>query len=670
METNKEEMLMVSIKKIKYDTVGVNQIGENILPKLRETPFDKDLIDGGLLDSELKGFAYMTADRTLPYRVQDHYTREKTEIQLEAIEYENEILKAIILPEYGGRLWSLYHKVEEREILFCNPVFQPGNLAVRNAWVSGGIEWNLGQFGHSSLTMDHMYAAICKDNAGRDFLRLYEYERMKGLFLQIDMHLLPNDDSFYVYVNIINPHEEERSLYWWTNTAVELNRKCRVVSGTDQVIATTPVNGVNTFAHDTLPHLKSLKEADASYPEVFMFSNEYFFQNEKKLEDTWEVAAYNDGTAFYERSTENLPYKKMFCWSNEQGGNHWQHFLATDDAPLYVELQAGLIPTQVHGGTIAGKSSVAFTQAFGDMRIDVAKSHKTEYKDCVEYFREAVEDQIPTEQLLMNHELFERSKESELVELLHCGSGYALLEERRVEGFIPSYLEFKYKENDEAKKWIDLVKYFQVPELEEGYASSYMTDAVWLPYLEKAAQKSGDALFYYGVSLYENGDIEKAIIILKQYVLSEKNLIGYRTLGYLYARIHDVKQAMEWYDKAFELRQEIHPDYYEEYLRYLDEQGYYEKAWSLYQSATETVREDANVKLRVIGPAIECGEFAFAEALFAIEQVNIREGEVVLNKHWVRMKELEFQAEGMDADAAKKKSEELTIPYIVDFRLN
>ncbi len=451
---------------------------------------------------------------------------------------------------------------------------------------------------------------------------------------------------------------------------MELNRKCRVISGTNQVIATTPVEGVNTFAHDELPHLKSLPEADASYPEVFMLSNEYFFQNQKKLCDAWEVAAYNDGTAFYERSTENLPYKKMFCWSNEQGGNHWQHFLATDDAPLYVELQAGLIPTQVHGDTIGGKESVAFTQAFGSMRTEVEQSHETVYADCVEYFREAVENQIPTEQLLMNHALFEKSKDCEVVELLHYGSGYALLEEERVSGFIPASMKFVYENEEGAKKWSRLASHFEVPELEDGYAISYMTDAVWLPYLKKAAEKGGTALFYYGVALYENGNTLEAIDILKQFTEKSKALIGYRTLGNLYARICEEECAIEWYDKVFAFEGAIHPDYYEEYLRYLDEKGYYEKAWNLYQSATEDVKNNDNVKLRIIGPAIECGAFEFAEALFAIEQTNIREGEVVLNEHWVRMKELQLQHDGVSADKAREQASKLTVPYIVDFRLN
>ena len=42
-----------------------------------------------------------------------------------------------------------------RELLFNNPIYQPANLALRNAWLAGGIEWNVGQFGHSFLTCSH-----------------------------------------------------------------------------------------------------------------------------------------------------------------------------------------------------------------------------------------------------------------------------------------------------------------------------------------------------------------------------------------------------------------------------------------------------------------------------------------------------------------------------------
>ncbi len=662
---------MITIKKIKYEILGVDEIEQNRLPKLREVPFDKDLIDGGLLKTEQEGFRYMTGDRHLPYRIQDSYHRNKKNIVLDGIEIENEILKAVILPAYGGRIWSLYNKVEEKEILFCNPVFQPGNLAVRNAWVSGGIEWNLGQFGHSSLTMDHLYAAICKDDTGREFVRLYEYERIKGLFLNVDLHLLPNDDSLYAHVTITNSHDDPRSLYWWTNIAVELNRNCRVISGTDQVIATTPVNGENTFGHDQLPNLKSKPSEDASFPAVFDYSNEYFFQNNKDIYDTWEMALYNDGTAFYERSTKELPYRKMFCWSNEQGGNHWQHFLATDDAPLYVELQGGLVSTQVHGDMIAPHSSISFTQAFGGMRIDVEKAHKTSYLDCVNYCREVVEEQLPSEQLTLNHNLFESLSSAPIAEIIHSGSGYALLEEMRKPGFIPSGMTFTSTNGDESDVWSSLLTEYKVPELVDGYGISYLTDSVWIPYLEKAVEAHGGvANFYYGIALFENGFTKEAIQALTTYAEQSNELIGYRTLGYLYARLGDSHLAQMWYDKAFTTPNRLHPDYYEEYLRYLVNESCFKKAWDLYCSASSVVQGNDNVKLRVLGAAVECKAFDFAESMFAIEQINIREGEVVLNKHWLRMKELQFIDSGMSHEEAKEKTATLTIPYMVDFRLN
>src|SRR5215216_5670908 len=85
----------------------------------------------------------------LPYAVQDGYNRERKPRDFRVAVLENDILSATFLLELGGRLWSLYHKQSGRELLSVNPVFQPANLALRNAWFSGGVEWNIGTIGHS-----------------------------------------------------------------------------------------------------------------------------------------------------------------------------------------------------------------------------------------------------------------------------------------------------------------------------------------------------------------------------------------------------------------------------------------------------------------------------------------------------------------------------------------
>jgi len=106
-----------------------------------------------------------------------------------------------------------------------------------------------------------------------------------------------------------------------------------------------------------------------------MDSNEYFFQNPKRLDSIWETACYGDGNIFYERSTENLRYRKMFCWGTHKGGRRWKEFLSTKDTGNYLEIQAGLAPTQVHGFTLQASETISFTQVFGAAHVSRSNPH-------------------------------------------------------------------------------------------------------------------------------------------------------------------------------------------------------------------------------------------------------------------------------------------------------
>lgn len=72
-----------------------------------------------------------------PYRQYNGYTRELSEQEIKTAVLENDFLKAVFLPEYGGRLWELWDKECGRNLLYTNDVLQFSNLAVRNAWFSG-----------------------------------------------------------------------------------------------------------------------------------------------------------------------------------------------------------------------------------------------------------------------------------------------------------------------------------------------------------------------------------------------------------------------------------------------------------------------------------------------------------------------------------------------------
>ncbi len=60
----------------------------------------------------------------------------------EAVILENDYISVMVLPQLGGRLYSLKDKATGRELLYQNPVIKPTDWGYREWWLAaGGIEW-------------------------------------------------------------------------------------------------------------------------------------------------------------------------------------------------------------------------------------------------------------------------------------------------------------------------------------------------------------------------------------------------------------------------------------------------------------------------------------------------------------------------------------------------
>src|SRR6185369_14624463 len=77
-----------------------------------------------------------------PYPVLDSLGAEKTNKTWRAVYLENEYLKVTVLPDLGGHVYQIFDKTLNRDIIYSNPVMKYAMVALRGAWVSGGIEWN------------------------------------------------------------------------------------------------------------------------------------------------------------------------------------------------------------------------------------------------------------------------------------------------------------------------------------------------------------------------------------------------------------------------------------------------------------------------------------------------------------------------------------------------
>lgn len=149
------------------------------LPPLRRRPRPVVGVSWGDLPSDTADrFSYGHVTCMLPYSMQEAYSRNHRPQLQHAAVLENRMLRAVFLFDYGGRLWSLFHKPTQTESQAQSSAITFCNLGLRNAWFRGGVEWNVGTIGHSPLTCSRMFAARLQDGQGNPVLPLYEWERL------------------------------------------------------------------------------------------------------------------------------------------------------------------------------------------------------------------------------------------------------------------------------------------------------------------------------------------------------------------------------------------------------------------------------------------------------------------------------------------------------------
>ena len=648
----------MTIKKEVFEIRGNLPKGLNPLPAFRSEKLGENKISGEFPEEILNDLGCQ--NKILPYLMQDRYDRSRELLKLDSFVLENEYLKARFLPSLGGRLHSLYDKKDGRELLFTNSVIQPGNLAIRNAWLSGGIEWNVGNIGHTYTTCDNVYAAILNDGQGNDFLRIYEFERNKSIFWQVDFHLPDGSKQLFSHVKLVNPFDRDTTVYWWTNIAVVSDKRTRVLASNKNVMSYAN----KTWMYETLPYLKAMNCVDSSYPSNATRAFDFFIQKDKDGESTWESAVDSNGNIFFERSTAPLYYKKLFCWGNHRGGDRWQEFLS--DGPgtgYYAEIQAGIAPSQLHDMKFPKKSVIEWTQCFGGMKTDKDEL-QGEYDDAVRIFNGMLEDAGITEGWLESiDEKFKVAANIPVKEenIYNYGSGYGALEIMRMEedrdGDAPTNLLFpKSRIGKEESIWEKLLTSGALPcPTPDTVPSSYNVSDKWLGRIEEAYAKDRDnwfAAYQYGVSVYEMNDYtdilsktndeskrehagKMASEAWLKSVECEKNAWSYRCLAFLANRKGLVEDADRYYRAAMEA-----PGWDKdfaicsEYLSFLISREKYNDAFSLYENLPKSFKEYDRVKISAAYAAIKIGKMEYLDAFFGEEHYDIQEGEVSLTDIW------------------------------------
>jgi len=642
---------------------------ENPLPFFRDPRVNLEIkAHASLPDNKREYLGWETAFRVLPYRMQDNYTRTRIPLTFRSIILENEFLTATFLPELGGRLISLIYRPQNRELLHRNPVFQPANLAIRNAWFSGGIEWNVGQYGHTFTTCSPVFAAAICDAQGEPGLRLYEYERCKGLFWQIDLYL-PADFPFLVaYTRVINPNNHATSMYWWTNVAIDERPGVRVLAPAQQAIYVAFETTGTSFGLTDMPHLPSLDNADGTYSLNATFANEFFFQCDTNL--PWEAALDKNGEGFIEASTQRLKYRKLFCWGTHPGGRHWQEFLA-EPREAYLEIQAGLAPSQVHGLPMPAHSSWDWTQAFGYIEADPKLVHSKAWNSAIQHVDTILQGKLSHGELIRIEADCRIRADKPSKVILQIASGWGALESIRRKQFTnevesPAGLIFPEASlGKEQHKWLNLLMNGDFPDQSPTeLPGEWMVQSQWEQLLE-TSHKNWYTWLHLGVMRLERFDEVGAETAWLESICIKPSCWAYRNLAILSLRRNDPKQARKYYELAWQLAEEsgtLSAAFTIEYLQKLAETEQWQRGMDVYQKLPPAVQSAERIQILRGKFALALGDLDSVEEVLNREYAIVREGETILSDLWF---ELQAQLHGVSLRDAKQK---FSPPSQIDFR--
>ncbi len=605
-------------------------------------------------------FNYGKVYDAFPYREQNMYGRELFDTEYDVAYLENENLKAMFIPALGGKMWSLVDKRTGKELLFRNSVVRPCNLAVRNAWTSGGVEWNMGFLGHSPMTCSLVNTAETELSDGTPVLRFYWFERIRRCIAQMDVFLPDGSEVLYVRTRITNPNEDTVPMYWWSNIATVQEEGARVIAPAEE----TYVSKNGGYYKESIPYYNG---TDVTYPLNSKTAHDYFWKT--KDESLKYICQLDrDGYGLATSSTDILRGRKLFVWGDSQGGRRWQNFLTADgEDGSYNEIQIGLARTQLECLPMPPRTVWEWVETYGAMQADKGKVHGdwAEAREAVEgIFAKSITKSFLEKVVSDTREMAKSPAKS-----VFKNEGWASLEILRREKSeerdnMCAHLEFA--ETDELQEtWISLLENKTVGEHNpKDVPVSYQIQEEWINLLYEAIEEKDRnnwyAYYLLGAAETASGNLRSAKPLLKKSIELENSAWAHYVFGII-AKLE--KRETDYINhmlSAFEKRNDD-VSLAKDVFRCLYETKMSEKTIELYKSAAENVKTNERCMLLYAYALTRIGDIEEAEKIIVnggkyITVADIREGENITSELWEAIRE-------------KRGANATELPKELDFRM-
>ncbi|MEW2135114.1 DUF5107 domain-containing protein [Streptomyces sp. NPDC005409] len=622
---------------------------ENPLPALRAPDGVHAVGPGGPAESSRDGMprgmarqiGYEPLRSLLPVRIRDGYRRERSEQEFASIVIENEHLRVTVLPGLGGRVHSLVHRPTGRELLYRNPVFQPAHFALNGAWFSGGIEWNTGATGHTTLSCAPLHAALVHAPDGGVMVRLWEWERLRDLPFQVDLWLPEDSEFLYVGVRVRNPHERPAPVYWWSNTAVPEDAGTRVLAPADQA---WHFGYERALRRVPVPRWEG---ADRTYPLRSEYPADFFYEVQDAARP-WIASLDAEGRGLVQTSTGRLSGRKLFVWGAGGGGRRWQEWLTEPGTGGYAEIQAGLATTQLEHVRLEGGAEFSWLEAYGPLAAEPAAVHGEDWDAARAAAQDALARALPADGVEAAYAAWRAgAADAEPGERLAVGSGWGALEVLCGGFELPGTPFEESALGEEQEPWLELWRtgVFPAPRRAAPPGPSLVA-AHWRDMLETAP---ADPLteYHLGVAQWHAGDVAQAVRSWERgLALAPSRWPLLRCLAVADALAGDPERAADGYAAAFEdlagesrggeLWTAAEAALGQEAMAALLDAGRLPQARAVWDRLRPALREGGRMRLLAARLLAVEGHVAAARRVFedGFELPDLREGEEVLAEVW------------------------------------
>jgi tetratricopeptide (TPR) repeat protein len=163
-----------------------------------------------------------SSGKVYPLPFTDRIAEKPVDRKWQAVWIENEFLRALVLPEIGGRIHAIQDKTNGYDLIYNQRVIKPALVGLAGPWISGGIEFNWPQH-HRPATFLPVDFEIEEHTDGSKTIWCSDHDpmsRMKGMH---GVCLHPGRAYLELKVRAYNRTPFTQTFLWWVNVATRVH---------------------------------------------------------------------------------------------------------------------------------------------------------------------------------------------------------------------------------------------------------------------------------------------------------------------------------------------------------------------------------------------------------------------------------------------------------------